>query len=201
MFIKFSFFRKEDNYFLRSVYIFLSSRQDAQPNFVASSEWAPNTWKYPAPKFISKIDLLLGETKDTNNTVQHRLCAQRISTSSLWAPTHRLHCMCIPSSVKKDSLSLLATTSTFKDTLANMFTLGKVASGKLPQGEVHTFVIPVCLHYVRFEGAVPCLQLCQNYSCCCLSLSENISQKNRIWTTFMLIKRGKVLRWCVRVFD
>ncbi len=68
---------------------------------------------------------------------------------------------------------------------------GKLPGGKLPQGGVHTVVIPVCLHYVRFKAAVPCLQHCQNYS------SSNVSPlkifAKRVRGTFMFIKTGNVL--------
>lgn len=64
--------------------------------------------------------------------------------------------------------------------------------GKLPQGEVHTVVILVCLHYVRFKAAVPCLQHCQEYSCRTVVLLKIFVK--RVWTTFVLIKTGNVLQ-------
>lgn len=75
---------------------------------------------------------------------------------------------------------------------------GKLPRGKLPQGKVHTVVILVCLHYVRFKAAVPCLQHCQHYSCSAVSHLRILANKN---TASMLIKTGNVLWWCVCMFD
>lgn len=68
---------------------------------------------------------------------------------------------------------------------------GKLPQEKLPQGEVHTVVIPVCLHHVRFKAAVPCLQHCQEYSCCTAGLMKIFAEM--VWTTFVFIKTGSVL--------
>lgn len=66
------------------------------------------------------------------------------------------------------------------------------------RGEVHTVVIPVCLHYVRFKAAVPCLQHCQNYSCCTVSPLKIFSK--RVWTTFVNQNRQCVVMMCVHVW-
>lgn len=156
------------------------------PIVLLSSDVPLTCEKYVALELLLKIDLWLHVAEDAsvhyprcfsakwNNVLVQWLCAQRISTSSLQSSTCcALHIL--SSQNEWSQCRSLRPDSRVRWQICSP--RGELPEGKSPQGEVHTVVIPVCLHYVRFKAAVPCLQQCQNYSCCTVSPLKNICEK------------------------